>query len=84
MTRPATTADVGHIVRFYQNGWRFGRLVSIEKKKTAVIQSPPIPGKHCVKISLADVEAAEDERPAPQMVPSENAFPLVAQGVLFP
>ena len=71
MTRQATQADIGRIVRFYLNGWRYGRLLEIEKravKWTAVIQSPPIKGKRSTRVPLEDVEAPEDIQPKPPAV----------------
>ena len=75
MTRQATHADIGRIVRYYLNGHRFGHLLKIEAEprrdpnnpkrwaqqpaQIAVIQ-PPIKGKHCVRVPLEDVEVAEE------------------------
>jgi len=61
MTRQATTADLGRIVRYYLNGWRFGRLAKIEGQ-TATLQ-PPRDGARAVHVPLADVESMPEARP---------------------
>jgi len=84
MTRQATHIDINRIVRFYKNGWRFGRLLEIEKraaKYTAVIQSPPIKGKHAMRVPLEDVEAAEEPETVLREEPA--AIAVCEQGQLF-
>lgn len=69
-----TGDDIGHLVRYYNNGWHVGSLVAIEKQKNrliAVVQTP-IVGQRKKRVPVDDCERYTETVQKPEALPTKR------------
>lgn len=54
--KPVTKEDIGRMVRYYDNGWRFAQLLELGAQVVKVLH--PVKGKQ--RIPLSEVETLQD------------------------